>query len=127
MLLRQRRGFSLIELFVVLVVIGIMAGLAIPRYHNFKHRYHVTTMISDLRNLAATEEAYWSITDAYSSDVTALKFESSPAVTITFVTADGTGWSAYATYDGDTSKCAIYYGAAPVLSPATLKNVIGCD
>ena len=123
----RRSGFSLIELFVVLVVIGILVGLSIPRMHQFKHQFYITTMISDLRNLAATEEGYWSTADSYSSDFSALRFNLTPGVWITFVQADSLGWSASATHDGDTSSCAIYYGNAPPLAPATVKNYIGCS
>ena len=84
---RRRSGFSLIELFVVLVVIGILVGLAIPRMHGFKHQFYLTTMISDLRNLAATEEGYWSSVDSYSSDLNALRFNLTPGVWVTFVQA----------------------------------------
>jgi prepilin-type N-terminal cleavage/methylation domain-containing protein len=127
MLPRRRSGFSLIELFVVLVVIGILVGLAIPRMHGFKHQFYLTTMISDLRNLAATEEGYWSSVDSYSSDLNALRFNLTPGVNVTFVQADSLGWSATATHDDDTSHCAIYYGQAPPLAPATVKNFIGCS
>jgi prepilin-type N-terminal cleavage/methylation domain-containing protein len=124
---RRRSGFSLIELFVVLVVIGILVGLAIPRMHGFKHQFYITTMISDLRNLAATEEGYWSSVDSYSSDLSALRFNLTPGVWVTFVQADSLGWSATATHDDDTSHCAIYYGNASPLPPATVKNYIGCS
>ena len=123
----RRRGFSLIELFVVIVVIGILVGLAIPRYHDFKHRYYLASMVSDLRNLAITEEAYWNDIGTYSTDLTQIRFTNTPPVSITMISADTLGWSARASYAGDTSTCAIYYGAAPVLAPATLKNVIGCS
>jgi prepilin-type N-terminal cleavage/methylation domain-containing protein len=124
---RGRRGFSLIELFVVLVVIGILVGLSIPRLHQFKHQFYLTAMISDLRNLAATEEGYWSTGDSYTSDFSALRFNVSQGVWVTFVQADSLGWSATATHDGDTSTCAIYYGNAPPVPPATVKNYIGCS
>jgi prepilin-type N-terminal cleavage/methylation domain-containing protein len=123
----RRSGFSLIELFVVLVVIGILVGLSIPRMHQFKHQFYITTMISDLRNLAATEEGFWSTGDSYSSDFSALRFNLTPGVWITFAQADSLGWSASATHDGDTSTCAIYYGNATPLPPATVKNYIGCS
>jgi prepilin-type N-terminal cleavage/methylation domain-containing protein len=127
MLQRRRFGFSLIELFVVLVVIGILVGLAIPRMHGFKHQFYLTTMISDLRNLAATEEGYWSSVDSYSSDLNAMRFNLTPGVWVTFVQADSLGWSATATHDDDTSHCAIYDGNASPLPPATVKNYIGCS
>ena len=108
-------------------VFCILVGLSIPRMHSFKHQFYITTMISDLRNLAATEEGYWSSVDSYSSDFNALRFNVTPGVWVTFVQADSMGWSASATHDSDTSHCAIYYGNAPALPPATVKNFVGCS
>ena len=123
---RALRGFSLIELLVALLIIGILVGLAIPRYHEYKRRYYLTTMVTDLRNLATTEEAYWNITGTYSMDLRVIQYSSSPRVSISLVSADTLGWAATASYAGDSATCAIYYGNAPVLAPATLKDVIGC-
>ena len=120
------RGFSLIELLVVLLVIGVLVGLAMPRYRDYKRRYYVTTMVTDLRNLATTEEAYWNIAGTYSIDLLQIRYNSSPRVSISMVSADTLGWAATAHYAGDSAICAIYYGNAPVLPPATLKDVIGC-
>ena len=123
---RALRGFSLIELLVALLIIGILVGLAIPRYHEYKRRYYLTTMVTDLRNLATTEEAYWNITGTYSMDLRVIQYSSSPRVSVSMVSADTLGWAAKASYAGDSATCAIYYGNAPVLAPATLKDVIGC-
>lgn len=116
----------MIELLVVLVVMGVLVGLAIPRYREYKRRFYVTTMVTDLRNLATTEEAYWNITGTYSSDLRLIQYNSSPRVAISMVSADTLGWAAKANYAGDSAMCAIYYGNASALAPATLKNVIGC-
>jgi len=123
---RDSRGFSLVELLVAMVVVGILVGLAIPRYNEYKRRFYLTTMVTDLRNLATTEEAYWNLTGTYSTDFQQIQFTSTPRVSISMVSADTLGWAAKASYDGDTAICAIYYGNAPVLSPASIKNVIGC-
>ena len=123
---RDARGFSLVELLVAMVVVGILVGLAIPRYNEYKRRFYLTTMVTDLRNLATTEEAYWNLTGTYSTDFQQIQFTSTPRVSISMVSADTLGWAAKASYDGDTAICAIYYGNAPVLSPASIKNVIGC-
>jgi prepilin-type N-terminal cleavage/methylation domain-containing protein len=122
-----RPGFSLFELFTVLAIIAILTALAVPRIHGAKHRFYVATMVEDLRNLAVTEESYWAAVDTYTNDMVALKFQASPGVTITFVTADQTGWSATAAIVNDTSICAVYYGTAAVLPPATTKAIIGCQ
>lgn len=110
----------------VLVVIGILVGLAIPRYQAYKRRFYVVTMVTDLRNLAIAEEAYWNSGGSYSTDLRGVQFTNTPPVSVTMVSADSLGWSARATYAGDSTICAIFYGEAPVLSPATIKNVIGC-
>lgn len=124
---RSRPGFSLIELFVVLIVIGILVGLAIPRFRAYKQKFYITAMMSDLRNLAVREEAYWSDAGSYTADVAALAFVPSPGVRVTVVSADSAGWAARATHGPGTATCAISYGAAPVLPPATVKNFVGCD
>jgi prepilin-type N-terminal cleavage/methylation domain-containing protein len=124
---RARAGFSLIELFTVLVIMAILAALAIPRIHDFKRRFYVATMETDLHNLGVAEESYFSIGGLYTSDLNALGFVPSPLVTITFVEADTTGWSAWSIHANDTVTCAVYYGTAAVLPPATVKTDIGCD
>jgi type IV pilus assembly protein PilA len=56
--MRSRKGFTLIELLIVVVIIGILAAIAIPKFAATKDRAYVATMQSDLRNLATYEEQY---------------------------------------------------------------------
>ena len=65
--------------------------------------------------------------DQYTTDLAALKFVPTDMVTITFVEADSTGWSAKAMHANDTITCAVYYGNAAILPPATAKTIIGCN
>ena len=55
---RNRKGFTLIELLIVVVIIGILAAIAIPKFANTKDKAYLAQMKSDLRNLATTEETY---------------------------------------------------------------------
>ena len=55
---RRRAGFTLIELVVSVVVIGVLAGVAIPRYSASKDQAHVAAMKADLHNAANLEEQY---------------------------------------------------------------------
>ena len=47
----NRKGFTLIELLIVVVIIGILAAIAIPKFANTKEKAVVASMKSDLRNL----------------------------------------------------------------------------
>jgi prepilin-type N-terminal cleavage/methylation domain len=55
---RSKKGFTLIELLIVVVIIGILAAIAIPKFAATKDKAYIATMKSDLRNLATYEEQY---------------------------------------------------------------------
>src|SRR4029078_4760314 len=54
----NKKGFTLIELLIVVVIIGILAAIAIPKFANTKDKAYVAAMKSDLRNVATYEEQY---------------------------------------------------------------------
>src|SRR5438445_13846579 len=53
----NRKGFTLIELLIVVVIIGILAAIAIPKFANPTEQAYLASMKSDLRNLVTAEEA----------------------------------------------------------------------
>ena len=55
---RSKKGFTLIELLIVVVIIGILAAIAIPKFANTKEKAYVASMKADLRNLATYEESF---------------------------------------------------------------------
>src|SRR4051812_677251 len=61
----NRKGFTLIELLIVVVIIGILAAIAIPKFANTKEKATLAGMKSDLRNLVTAEEAYFSDNNTY--------------------------------------------------------------
>jgi prepilin-type N-terminal cleavage/methylation domain-containing protein len=56
---RLRRGFTLLELLSVVIVIGILASIAIAKYRGVKERAFMGTIRSDLKTLAANAEFYF--------------------------------------------------------------------
>ena len=109
-MLSNRKGFTLIELLIVVVIIGILAAIAIPKFANTKEKAYIASMKSDLKNLATAEEAYFSDNQTYTTSLPAGTYNTSPSVTVSIGTAGATGWSASATHPGTTKTCAITYG-----------------
>jgi prepilin-type N-terminal cleavage/methylation domain-containing protein len=137
----NRKGFTLIELLIVVVIIGILAAIAIPKFASTKEKAYIASMKSDLRNLATAEESYLSAQNpplyAAGTWTTAAPlldpasgatlYTPSSGVTVT-ATAVAGGWSASATHTQAPGRtCAIFIGAAVALAPATVEGEPACN
>jgi prepilin-type N-terminal cleavage/methylation domain-containing protein len=123
----QRAGFTLIELLIVVVIIGILAAIAIPKFQNTKGKANAAGLRSDLRNLATAQEAYYYDYNTYTSNVAALNINPSPGVTFVFGVANAAGWSAKATHPlAAPIECALFIGGAPPLAPAATEGILKC-
>jgi len=124
----QRDGFTLIELLIVVVIIGILASIAIPKFSATREKAFVSTMTADLRNLASLQEVHHNGNFTYATDLDDLGFVHSDGVTVVVAEATGQGWSGTATHAGLPGvTCAIYHGNAAQVSPATVESMIMCD
>ena len=63
----NRKGFTLIELLIVVVIIGILAAIAIPKFAATKDKAKLASVKTDLRNFMTSEEAYFSDYATYGS------------------------------------------------------------
>ena len=109
--MRSAKGFTLIELLIVVVIIGILAAIAIPKFANTKAKAYVASMKADLRNLITAQEAYFADQTTYATTLSNLQYNVSAGNTVTIGTATGTGWTATSKNNAVTTTCGIYVGA----------------
>jgi type IV pilus assembly protein PilA len=136
----NRKGFTLIELLIVVVIIGILAAIAIPKFANTKEKAVVAGMKSDLRNLVTAQEAFFADNKTYATGLAATQGNApaSPACggTVAFVQTSGNlaptiaggctaaGWAATISNPAVTTAaydvCGIFVG-----DPATFAAAAG--
>jgi type IV pilus assembly protein PilA len=110
---RSKKGFTLIELLIVVVIIGILAAIAIPKFANTKQKAYVASMKADLRNLATYEESfaadsagsYFSGTAVGTTALQGFLPSQNVSVTATAVAGPPASWSAVATHSLTTKTC----------------------
>lgn len=124
----RRSGFTLIELLIVVVIIGILASIAIPKFSAIRERAYMAALRADLRNLANVQDVYYNEHYTYSTNEVALEFTLTSGVTLVFGEAGGQGWSASAWHAAlPAEACAIYHGNAAAVSPATVVSTVQCS
>jgi type IV pilus assembly protein PilA len=121
----NRKGFTLIELLIVVVIIGILAAIAIPKFANTKEKAYLASMKSDLRNLVTAEEAYFADSVKYTTNLGTAYATTSGVVGPTIaLTADG--WTANVSHTTTPKKCYIYVGLT-ALPPANKEGEPKCQ
>jgi prepilin-type N-terminal cleavage/methylation domain-containing protein len=100
----RRQGFTLIELLIVVVIIGILAAIAIPKFANTKEKAYVAQMKSDLRNLVTAEEAFFADSIKYTPTISQLKYKQSTGVSTPTITIGAGFWTASITHTALAGK-----------------------
>ena len=121
-------GFTLIELLIVVVIVGILAAIAIPKFSAVRAKGFISTAKADLRNLASLQEVYYNDYYTFTSNLADVGFDASEGVTITIGEATNLGWSATAVHTGvPTESCSLYHGNATPVAPATVESTVACS
>lgn len=124
-------GFTLIELLIVVVIIGVLAAIAVPKFANTKEKAMLATMKADLRNLATAQEGYLYDNATYYSGAVpgaGLEFRASTGVTVTVSDVSAGGWAGTAQHANvPGSTCAVFIGAAGAVAPAVDEGQIRCN
>jgi type IV pilus assembly protein PilA len=135
-MVRNTKGFTLVELLVVTVVIGVLASIAIPSFGSTKEKAYVASMKSDLRNLATAQEVYFSqyathkagsatnVGGSATSGIDNFNVSSGNSVVATIA---GNGWSATAVNSGTAVSCAIFVNTTTAVAPALVEGEPKCN
>jgi type IV pilus assembly protein PilA len=125
---RSRPAFTLIELLIVVVIIGILAAIAVPRFAATKGKASLASIKSDLEQLTTAEEGYFYDSASYTTNLSLLAFQSSPGDVITLLEGTNVGWSATASNPlAYPHFCALVVGTATLVPPATTNGVVSCQ
>ena len=125
----DRKGFTLIELLVVVVIIGLLAAIAIPKFSATKDKAKMASVRSDLRNTMTAEEAYLADYNTY-GNFSQLQAASNFVLTNGNSAAVTAGVSGYTATVGNTTissgftQCSVTYGGG---ATSGIDGVIVCS
>lgn len=66
--IRRREGFTLVEIMIAVMIIGLLAALALPGFARARERVQMTLFVSDLRTFVHAAEQFVLETGAYPED-----------------------------------------------------------
>ena len=129
-MLKHRKGFTLIELLIVVVIIGILAAIALPKFGSTREAAYCSTLKADLNNLRSAQEVYYTTGNYEYGTAANIDYSTSSGSTVTITLQNSNqGYQAvaeHAALDATAPHCALYYGNASAVSPATSEGEIAC-
>ncbi|MBN1433115.1 prepilin-type N-terminal cleavage/methylation domain-containing protein [Candidatus Fermentibacterales bacterium] len=86
----MKKGFTLIELMIVVVIIGILAAIAIPKFTSVKEQAEMVSCQSNMRTLATAESMYYGVYDRFTATIAELN-EMQDNASLLVCPSDGAG------------------------------------
>jgi len=127
---KREGGFTLIELLIVVVIIGILAAIAIPKFAATKDKAKLASVKTDLRNLMTAQEAYFSDYATYAADFASLQTKTNASLSTgnsATVAGVASGWTATVNNSSISTgftQCTVQVGAG---AASTVDGVIACS
>ena len=69
--MKRATGFSLIELMIVVMIVGVLLGISVPAYQGYVMRSHRTDAHSSLLDIAARQERFVAQRNSYTTEIAA--------------------------------------------------------
>jgi prepilin-type N-terminal cleavage/methylation domain-containing protein len=108
----RRAGFTLIEIMIVTIILGILVLIALPRVNRIREKALIVSMVSELRALHWSQELYYAHKLEYATDVSQLgDFQPTKAITIDLRSGGKRGWAAEAAREDTPVRCALFVGS----------------
>lgn len=123
----NRRGFTLIELIVVAVILGLLASIAIERFANSKEKTYLAAMKADLRNLVTAEVLFSTDSLRFTTVIGSggLTYQVTTGNTTPSIVLTGDGFTARLGNTDTPRTCVIFMGSTPI-APATNEGEPAC-
>jgi len=101
--LKNDKGFSLVELMIVVAIIGVLAALAVPKFQSFQAKAKQSEAKSNLSHIYTLEQSFYGDQDKYSNLLTDIGFTLQGHIRYGYTASlVGTGFLATATATSNT-------------------------